>query len=113
MQKKIIALAVAGLVSGVAFAQSNVTVYGIADAGIGSWSAGSSANQRTTGVMTGGMSASRLGFKGEEALGNGLKAIFQFETAVSLDSIDPAKFIRDSCCIFYVRVLEEFLHPLG
>ncbi len=86
MQKKIIALAVAGLVSGVAFAQSNVTVYGIADAGIGSWSAGSSANQRTTGVMTGGMSASRLGFKGEEALGNGLKAIFQFETAVSLDS---------------------------
>ena len=27
--------------------------------------------------------------------------------------IDPAKFIRDSCCIFYVRVLEEFFHPLG
>ena len=27
--------------------------------------------------------------------------------------IDPAKFIRDSCCIFYVRVLEEFSHPLG
>ena len=31
MQKKIIALAVAGLVSGAAFAQSNVTVYGIID----------------------------------------------------------------------------------
>ncbi len=28
MQKKIIALAVAGLVSGAAFAQSNVTIYG-------------------------------------------------------------------------------------
>ena len=88
MQKKIIALAVAGLVSGVAFAQSNVTVYGIADAGIGSWSAGSNKNQRTTGVMTGGMSAARLGFKGEEALGNGLKAIFNFETAVSQDPAD-------------------------
>lgn len=50
------------------FAQSNVTVYGIADAGIGSWSAGSSANQRTTVFTSGGMSASRLGFKGEEAL---------------------------------------------
>ena len=31
MQKKIIALAVAGLVSGAAFAQSNVTIYGVAD----------------------------------------------------------------------------------
>ena len=31
MQKKIIALAVAGLVSGVAFAQTNVTVYGAID----------------------------------------------------------------------------------
>ena len=85
MQKKIISMAIIGLVSGAAFAQSNVTIYGVADAGVGSWSAGSSANQRATGVMTGGMSASRLGFKGEEALGNGLKAIFNFETAVSLD----------------------------
>ena len=34
MQKKIIALAVAGLVSGAAFAQSNVTVYGIVDVGV-------------------------------------------------------------------------------
>lgn len=33
MQKKIIALAVAGLMSGAAFAQSNVTVYGVVDLG--------------------------------------------------------------------------------
>lgn len=33
MQKKIIVLAVAGLISGAAFAQSNVTIYGMADAG--------------------------------------------------------------------------------
>ena len=31
MQKKIIALAVVGLISGATFAQSNVTIYGIAD----------------------------------------------------------------------------------
>ena len=31
MQKKIIALAVAGLLSGAAFAQTNVTVYGTID----------------------------------------------------------------------------------
>ena len=91
MQKKIISMAIIGLISGAAFAQSNVTIYGVADAGVGSWSAGSSANQRTTGVMTGGMTASRLGFKGEEALGNGLKAIFQFETAVSQDPADKDK----------------------
>jgi predicted porin len=36
MQKKIIALAVAGLVSGAAFAQtSNVTIWGIADVSYG------------------------------------------------------------------------------
>jgi predicted porin len=33
MQKKIIALAVASLASGAALAQTNVTIYGIADAG--------------------------------------------------------------------------------
>ena len=85
MQKKIIALAVAGLVSGVAFAQTNVTIYGILDAGVSSWSGN---GERATGISNGGMSTSRLGFKGEEALGNGLKATFQLETAASVD--DPA-----------------------
>ena len=32
MQKKIIALAIAGLASTAAFAQTNVTIYGVADA---------------------------------------------------------------------------------
>ena len=36
MNRKIIALAVAGLVSGTAFAQSSVTMYGIIDVGFGS-----------------------------------------------------------------------------
>ncbi len=83
MQKKIIALAVAGLVSGAAFAQSNVTVYGILDAGVYAWSGNDGS---ATGVVNGGLSTSRLGFKGEEALGNGLKAIFNLETAVNTDA---------------------------
>ncbi|MCL2524947.1 MAG: porin, partial [Betaproteobacteria bacterium] len=33
MQKKIIALAIAGLASGAVMAQSNVTIYGVADLG--------------------------------------------------------------------------------
>ncbi|MRD73393.1 porin [Rhodocyclus tenuis] len=87
MQKKLIALAVAGLVSGGAFAQSNVTIYGVADATFESASATGAAN---TGANLGPRSrissnSSLVGFKGEEALGNGLKAVFQIETAVGLD----------------------------
>ena len=90
MQKKLIALAVAGLVSGAAFAQSNVTIYGIADA---AFATGTVDRGTTTGgdgnfngISSGGWSTSRLGFKGEEGLGNGLKAIFTLEYGVSLDS---------------------------
>ncbi|MDR3221457.1 MAG: porin, partial [Candidatus Accumulibacter sp.] len=77
MQKKIIALAVAGLVSGAAFAQSNVTVYGRADA---SYAYSKTDFKKFQGVENGlgiGGGSSRLGFMGEEALGNGLKALFK------------------------------------
>lgn len=76
MQKKLIALAVAGLVSAPVFAQSNVTVYGVADAGIAYGDHGESEFQ---GVLSGVLSGSRIGFKGSEDLGNGLKAVFQLE----------------------------------
>ncbi|WP_459806251.1 porin, partial [Herbidospora sp. RD11066] len=51
MQKKLIALAVAGLVAAPAMAQSNVTIYGVADAyfGFGSepgFSVGTGANEK-------------------------------------------------------------------
>lgn len=87
MQKKIIALAVAGLVSGAAFAQTNVTVYGIADV---AWQY--SSKSYTDGVKSksaiddGGQDASRLGFKGTEDLGNGLSAFFQLEQRFNLDT---------------------------
>ncbi|MEI7612936.1 MAG: porin [Betaproteobacteria bacterium] len=86
MQKRIIALAVAGLVSGAAFAQSNVTIYGVMDAYAGYGTAGNAGtgDQKQIAVNSGGLSSSRLGFKGEEALGNGLKAIFTLELG-SLD----------------------------
>jgi predicted porin len=76
MQKKLIALAVAGLVSAPAFAQSNVTIYGVADAGLGIGDHGSNDFQ---GVISGVLSGSRIGFKGSEDLGNGMKAVFQLE----------------------------------
>jgi len=99
MQKKIIALAVAGL-STAAFAQTNVTIYGVADVsaqgtnmtthtarcgdnrtdnnawGTGKVPAGGSFNLKNN--------SSLLGFKGTEDLGNGLKALFQIETNVNM-----------------------------
>lgn len=87
MQKKIIALAVAGLVSGAAFAQSNVTVYGIADAAF-QYSSSSYVNgvKSQSAINDGGQDGSRVGFKGTEDLGNGLKAFFQLEQRFHLDA---------------------------
>ncbi|MDD2663449.1 MAG: porin [Dechloromonas sp.] len=84
MQKKLIALAVAGLASAGAFAQSNVTVYGVADMYVGSFKTDNM--ERSTQVNSGGLAGSRIGFKGVEDLGNGLKALFTMEYALNLDN---------------------------
>jgi predicted porin len=86
MQKKIIALAVAALASTAAFAQSNVTIYGIADASVsGTTYLGNAARQTQYGVNSGSLSTSRIGFKGVEDLGNGLKALFVLEYGLGID----------------------------
>ena len=84
MQKKIIALAVAGLASTAAFAQSNVTIYGVADGSFDVVKAsGGTVSGSNIGTFTRASSNSSLiGFKGAEALGNGLTAVFQYESSV-------------------------------
>lgn len=93
MQKKIIALAIAGLASSAAFAQTNVQIYGIADAavtwtnvngGVTANAAGQAHGRDTLNVVSGGLTGSRLGFKGTEDLGNGLKAVFVLEYGLDL-----------------------------
>ena len=92
MQKKLIALAVAGLASTAAFAQSNVTIYGLVDYGYSYRFDGKNAgNVGTTpnsqSQLNGGQSlGNRLGFKGTEDLGNGLKAVFLLEQGFMLDT---------------------------
>ena len=83
MQKKLIALAVAGLVSVPAFAQSNVTIYGRLDAGL--FNKDDAEGNAVTRVDSSGWTTSRLGFKGAENLGNGLQALFQVETKLVND----------------------------
>ena len=92
MQKKIIALAVAGLVSGAAFAQTNVTVYGAIDMAYISQSdavKGSQTNAYNA-LDTNGWDASWFGLKGTEDLGNGLTASFQAEMGILPDNQNAA-----------------------
>jgi len=89
MQKKLIALAVAGICAAPAFAQSNVTVYGRVDYGYmsrGGDSGGINTNGTKSEMASGMQAGSRLGFKGSEDLGNGLKAIFEVEQGLQSDS---------------------------
>ncbi|MRW83495.1 porin [Pseudoduganella sp. FT26W] len=83
MKKSLIAIAVLAATSSAAFAQSNVTIYGILDAGIVSERGGAAGN--VSKVTSGAASASRIGFKGTEDLGGGLSAIFKLETGAKID----------------------------
>jgi len=87
MQKKIIALAVAGLVSGAAFAQSNVTVFGIVDMGYQySWGDTKDGMKNSKSeIKAGGQDGSRFGLRGSEDLGNGLKANFEMAAGYDAD----------------------------
>lgn len=81
MQKKIIALAIAGLASTAAFAQTNVTIYGSVDYGYSyRYDTINPKNHPISGIDGGQAQGNRLGFKGVEDLGNGLKAVFLLES---------------------------------
>lgn len=79
MKKSLLALAVLGAFAGAASAQSSVTIYGKLDQAVGK-DVGSSDKQVRDG------SGSRIGFRGVEDLGGGLKALFQFEHRFTPDT---------------------------
>ena len=84
MKKSLLALAVLTAVTGAAYAQSSVTIYGKVDLGM-VYDSGAAAGKslRLDSGVTGG---SRIGFKGVEDLGGGYKAAFQLETGICVDS---------------------------
>ncbi len=86
MKKTLIALA--ALASTAAFAQSSVTLYGVADASL-SKVTDKSAALSSAGTMNNG--TSRWGVRGTEDLGGGLKAGFNFEQGLSLNDGTLAK----------------------
>ena len=91
MKKSLIALAVLAA-SGVASAQSTVTLYGLVDAYIGSSKEKSTVGvttltvPRQTVINSGGFNTSRFGLRGSEDLGGGLKANFLLESGFDVDT---------------------------
>ena len=84
MKKSLIALAAFAAV-GAASAQSSVTLYGVLDATYNNLSATNAASQsRVTG--NGSNQSSRIGFRGVEDLGGGLKANFVLEAGINVDN---------------------------
>jgi predicted porin len=105
MKKLLIATAALAMVAGTVQAQSTVEVYGLLDIGYASESktavtATSAAQGATTdakGVNTGaGLSSSRLGFKGTEDLGGGLKAGFVYELGITAENATSAHSTRQA-----------------
>lgn len=96
MKMKLFAAAVAALAAGGAYAQSSVTLYGIADVGL------EYVNKQTNGdsvfrMQSGNMSSSRFGLRGVEDLGGGLKAIFTLENGFNVDTgaqADSSRFFN-------------------
>jgi len=89
MKKLLIATAALAMVAGTAQAQSSVTVYGIMDTGYNSLKNKDNATTTDTTAVLAGQSggngeasSSRLGFRGTEDLGGGLKANFVMETGI-------------------------------
>lgn len=85
MKKKLITLAVVAAFAP-AMAMAEVTVYGQAHLSVDSHSGNGGAT--ATGTQDGMQltsNSSRLGFKGATELGNGMKALFQYEASVAAD----------------------------
>lgn len=93
MKKNLVLAACLGVVSAGAFAQSSVTVYGVVDAGmtvtkVRDYSIASDAMETHTriGIDSGNLSASRIGIKGSEDLGQGTSVIFNLEAGFNVDN---------------------------
>lgn len=89
MNKKLMAVAVAGALGVPAAAMAQVQIYGRANLGVDRYTAtgsfaGSGSDYRGRNRVFD--SASRVGFRGTEDLGGGLRAVFGIETGVNIDN---------------------------
>lgn len=80
------ALALFAGITGTAQAQSNVTLYGLIDSGVEQLNNVSTGGSVTRMPSIAGSFASRWGVRGNEDLGNGLKAVFTLESGFGSDT---------------------------
>jgi predicted porin len=86
MKKSLIAFAVLGAFASVASAQSSVVLYGVVDVNSSYMTSQTTTGGNKVSMDPNGLSSSRWGFKGTEDLGNGLKANFNLESSLSVDT---------------------------
>ena len=80
----LIPLALLGAFAGSASAQSSVTLFGIVDTGVRAVKNGDGGTVKS--LTSNGLSTSRLGFRGVEDMGGGLKAGFWLESEIAADT---------------------------
>jgi len=86
MKRTALALACTGLAAaGTACAQSSVTLYGLVDAGV-EYVSHAGPNGSAVKLTSGGKNTSRWGIRGSEDLGGGLKAVFNLESGIAIDT---------------------------
>ena len=99
MKKSVVALAVLGAFTGLASAQSSVTLYGRIDQnltnvdpgskGVAGNSSNTNKGDSVTKINDGGVNglgASRFGMRGVEDMGDGVKAYFKLESGITVDN---------------------------
>ncbi|MQR00810.1 porin [Glaciimonas soli] len=89
MKRKHLATAIIaafGMLTTAAYAQTSITIYGLVDIGIEYVNNANPHKDSLVRMSSGAMNTSRLGFRGTEDLGGGLKAVFQLESGFRADT---------------------------
>ena len=104
MKHTLIAFAVLSTAAAGAFAQSNVTLFGVLDTSVAHVTSGGNS---ITGLSSGGVSSSRIGFRGVEDLGGGMAAGFWLEGSLGVDTGSASLFDRRSTVSISTPTLGE------
>jgi len=107
MKKTLLAAALLTGYAGAAMAQNSVTLYGVVDLGLNyqtikggaaseAAAAGNTSTHNQFGMASGQQAGSRWGIRGVEDLGNGLKANFVYEQAITANTGAATGFTRQS-----------------
>lgn len=80
-----IAAVIASVYAAGAFAQTSVTLYGVADVGVEFVNHAGAGDNTSVRMQSGNLSGSRWGLRGSENLGGGLSAVFALESGFNVD----------------------------